>query len=120
MAVASGNVEFKNAIVLGVNSATVRLNNLPTLVVSRSTAEPVIKPISFAGNIQVVNFIAGVFANLQSATLSVNTTYLFVNTGSGNVPMFLDNGGQINGQVGPYNLVPGTAIEFQWDGANLN
>jgi hypothetical protein len=118
MSVAGKNVQFVDAVVLGVHSPTVELNNLPTLVVSRSTAEPVQKNISFAGNIQVVNFIAGVFAILQSATLAKNGFYLFVNTCPANIPMSLDSGGTVGG-LATYILQPGQAIKFLFDGTNL-
>jgi len=57
MGLANSNLTISDAVDLGNNSATVRLNNRPTLVVSRSTAEPARKSISLAG-IQAVNFIA--------------------------------------------------------------
>jgi len=119
MAVAGGNVTFVNAVTLGVNSPTVKMNSLPTLIVSRSTAEPVQKSISFSGNVQVVNFIAGMIANLQSATLTNNAAYLFVNTGSGVVNLILDNSGTVGG-VAIYNLMPGQAIEFAFNGTSLS
>ena len=118
MAVAGNNVSFVNAVILGVNSTTVKLNTLPTLIVSRSTAEPVAKSVSFVGNIQVVNFVAGMIANLQSATLTNTAVYLFVNTGSGVVNLILDNGGTVGG-VAIYNLMPGQAIEFAFNGTSL-
>ncbi len=59
MGLANSNVGFENAGMLGNNGPTVELNNRPTLVVSRSTAEPARKSISLAG-VQAVNFIAGV------------------------------------------------------------
>jgi len=118
MGVAGGPVEFKNAVTLGVNSPTVRLNNVPTLVVSRSTADPVRQNISLA-NIQCLNFVAGMIANLQSATLTNSAIYLFVNTGSGVVNLILDNGAAIGG-VAIYNLKPGAAIEFAFNGTSLS
>jgi len=75
--------------------------------------------ISFAGNIGAVNFIAGMIATLLTATMAHPAVYLFVNTGSGQCPMSLDNGGTIGG-VATYVLMPGAAVEFQFDGANLN
>jgi hypothetical protein len=119
MAVAGNNVNFVNAVILAVNSPTVRLNTVPTLVVSRSTAEPVTKSVSFANNIQCVNFVAGMIANLQSATLTNSAVYLFVNTGSGVVNLILDNGGTVGG-LAIYNLKPGAAIEFGFNGTNLS
>jgi len=119
MAVAGGNVTWVNAVILGVNSPNVKMNNVPTLVVSRSTADPVRQKISFANNIQCVNFVAGMIANLQSATLTNTAVYLFVNTGSGVVNLILDNGGTVGG-VAIYNLMPGQAIEFAFNGTNLS
>jgi len=111
-------VSFVNAVILAVNSPNVRQNNVPTLVVSRSTADPVRQNISFVGNIQCVNFIAGMFATLLTATMATNAVYLFVNTGSGTVPMSLDNNGTTGGlQI--YNLRPGQAIEFAFNSPNL-
>lgn len=120
MAIAGNNVTINNSVELGNNSPTVRLNNVPTLVVSRSTASPATQSISFAGNIQAVNFIAGVNAILLSATLIRNASYLFVNSQPGGVTLTLDNGGTINGQTTPYILGFGTPIEFQFDGTNLS
>ncbi len=119
MGLANQNVTISNAVDLGNNSATVRLTNRPTLTVSRSTAEPARKSISFAGNIQAVNFIAGVNAILQSATLIQSAVYLFVNTQPGVVTLALDNGGTIAGQSTPYVLAFGAPIEFAFDGTNL-
>ena len=120
MGVANDNVQFTNAVTLGVNSPAVKLNNRPTLIVSRSTAEPAKKSISFAGNIQAVNFISGVNAILQSATLTKNAVYLFVNTQPGVVTLALDNGGTVAGQSTPYVLGFGAPIEFAFDGTNLS
>jgi len=119
MAVATDSVSFVNAVILGVNSPNVRQNNRPTLLVSRSTAESPNKSISFAGNIQCVNFIAGVNAILQTGTLITNSVYLFVNTGSGTVVLTLDNGGNI-GALPTYNLAPGAVVEFQYNGTSLS
>ncbi len=88
MGLANQNVAISNAVELGNNSATVRLINCPTLTVSRSTASPATQSISLAG-IQAVNFIAGVNAILQSATLTKNAVYLFVNTQPGVVTLAL-------------------------------
>ncbi len=118
MAVQGNPVSFVNAVILAVNSPNVRQNNVPTLVVSRSTADPVRQNISFANNTQCVNFIAGMIANLLSATLTNTAVYLFMNTGSGVVPLTLDNGGTVGGlQI--YNLRPGQAIEFTFNSPNL-
>src|SRR6266403_1458114 len=68
MGLANQNVAIVNAVSLGNNGPTLELNNRPTLIVSRSTAEPATKSISLSG-IQAVNFISGVNALLQSATL---------------------------------------------------
>jgi hypothetical protein len=119
MGLQNQNVAIVNAVELGNNSATVKLNNCPTLTVSRSTAEPARKSISLAG-IQAVNFIAGVNAILQSATLTKNAIYLFVNTQPGVVTLALDNGGTIAGQSTPYVLAFGAPIEFAFDGTNLS
>jgi len=96
---ANQNVSVSNAVELGNNSPTVELNNRPTLIVSRSTAEPATKSISLSG-FQVVNFIAGVNAIVQSATLTKTASYLFINTQ-------------------PYVLAFGAPIKFQFDGTNL-
>ncbi len=120
MGLANQNVAIVNAVELGNNGPTLELNNRPTLIVSRSTAEPAAKSISFAGNIQAVNFIAGVNAILQSATLTSNAVYLFVNSQPGVVTLRLDNGGTIAGQSTPYVLAFGAPIHFQFDGTNLN
>ncbi len=119
MGLANQNVTISNAVELGNNSATVKLNNRPTLVVSRSTAEPPTKSISLAGNIQAVNFIAGVNAVLQSASLARTASYLFVNTQPGVVTLALDNGGTVGGQA-VYTLAFGVPIEFAFDGTNLS
>ena len=118
MAVQGNNVSFVNAVTLGVNSPNYRWLNVPTLLVARSTADPVRQNISFANNTQCVNFIAGMIANLLSATLTNTAVYLFMNTGSGVVPLTLDNGGTVGGlQI--YNLRPGQAIEFTFNSPNL-
>src|SRR5882762_8925429 len=119
MGLANQNVAIVNAVELGNNGPTLELNNRPTLIVSRSTAEPAAKSISLAG-IQAVNFIAGVNALLQSATLQTNAVYLFVNSQPGVVTLRLDNGGTIAGQSTPYVLAFGAPIHFQFDGTNLN
>ena len=113
---------FTNSVSLGINPSGTgieKLNNLPTLVMSRSTAQPVNQTVSFANNIQCVNFIAGMFATLLSATLVPNTVYLFVNSGGGAVPMNLDSGGSIGGGL-TYTLKSGTAVQFLFDGINLS
>jgi hypothetical protein len=120
MGLADQPVGFQNSVMLGVNSITSKLNVRPTLVVSRSTAEPATKSISFTGNIAAVNFIAGVNAVLQTATMTNTATYLFLNSQPGVVTLTLDNGGKINGQTTPYILAFGAPIEFQFDGTNLN
>jgi hypothetical protein len=119
MGLAGSNVTISDAVDLGNNGPTLELNNRPTLIVSRSTAEPARKSISFALNTQAVNFIAGVNAILQSATLAKNSVYLFVNSQPGVVTLTLDNGGTINGQAIPYILAFGAPIHFQFDGTNL-
>ena len=119
MGLANQNVTISNAVELGNNSATVKLNNRPTLTVSRSTAEPAAKSINLTG-FQAVNFIAGVNAILQSASLVNTATYLFVNTQPGVVTLKLDNGGTIAGQSTPYVLAFGAPIEFAFDGTNLS
>jgi hypothetical protein len=120
MGLAGSNVQFVDRVVLGVNNITSKLNVRPTLVVSRSTAEPATKSIGFAGNIAVLNFIAGCNAILQTATMTNTATYLFLNSQPGVVTLTLDNGGKINGQSTPYILAFGAPIEFQFDGTNLN
>jgi hypothetical protein len=118
MGLAGKNVQFVDAVVLGVNSPTVKLNNLPTLTISRASADPQPKSISLAG-VQCVNFICGLIATLESATLITNTTYLLVNTGSGGVSLSLDNGGTVGG-LGNFILKPGAVVELQFDGTNLS
>src|SRR6266478_9764539 len=119
MGIAGKSVSISDAVNIGSNPSG-KLNNLPTLVVRRSSSEPLKKSISFAGNIQAVNFIAGVNAILQSATLTSNAVYLFVNSQPGVVTLRLDNGGTIAGQSTPYVLAFGAPIHFQFDGTNLN
>jgi hypothetical protein len=120
MGLAGSNVQFVNGVVLGVNGVTSKLNVRPTLVVSRSTAEPATKSVSFAGNIAAVNFIAGVNAVLQTATMTKTAVYLFLNSQPGVVTLTLDNGGLIAGQSAPYVLAFGAPIEFSFDGTNLS
>jgi hypothetical protein len=120
MGLANQNIAIVDAVQLGNNGPTLELTNRPTMIVSRSTAEPARKSISFAGNIQAVNFISGVNAILQSATLTKNAVYLFVNTQPGVVTLSLDNGGLVAGQSTPYVLAFGAPIHFQFDGTNLN
>ena len=119
MSLAGKNVTFTDAVVLGLTSPTAKLNSLPTLVVSKSSADPLVQTVSLAG-FQVVNFISGVNAVLQSTTLVKNCVYLFVNTGAGTVSLTLDNGGTINGSASAYILTAGAAIEFLFDGTNLS
>jgi hypothetical protein len=119
MGLAGKNVQFVDAVVLGVNSPTVKLNNLPTLKIGRASADPQPKSISLAG-VQCINFICGLSALLQSATLITNTTYLFVNTGSGAVSLSLDNSAGTIGGLGTYILRPGAVVELQYDGTNLS
>ena len=119
MGLAAKNVQFVDAVVLGVNSPTVKLNNLPTLTIGRSSGEPQPKSISFAHNIQCINFINPVSALLQSATLTANVFYLFANTGLGQVTLALDNGGTV-GTLATYILVSGQIVEFFFDGTNLS
>jgi len=125
MGIAGKSITISDAVNIGSNPSG-KLNNLPTLVVRRSSSEPLKKSISFAGNIQAVNFITGMNAILQSATLTTNAIYLFIKTTpdafnqSGVVTLVLDNGGTINGQATPYILAFGAPIEFQFDGTNLN
>ena len=119
MGLANQSISISNAVDLGYNSATVMLNNRPTLVVSRSTAEPATKSLNLTG-IVAINFIAGVNAILQSATLTKNASYLFVNTQPGTVTLALDNGGQIAGQSTPYILAFGASVTFGFDGTNLS
>ena len=119
MGLANQNVAIVDAVQLSNNGPTLELNNRPTLIVSRSTAEPAAKSISLALK-TAVNFIAGVNAILQSATLTKNAVYLFVNTQPGVVTLTLDNGGTIAGQSTPYVLAFGAPIHLQFDGTNLN
>jgi hypothetical protein len=111
---------FSNAVDLGFNGPTPELNNRPTLVISRSTAESPTKTISFAGGIGCLNFIAGVNAVLQTATMTSNAVYLFVNTQPGTVALQLDNGGSIAGQTTPYVLAFGAPVRFLFNGTNLS
>jgi hypothetical protein len=122
MGLANQPVSITNTVSLGNNGPTLELNNRPTLVVSRSTAESPTKSLNLTG-IQAVNFIAGVNAILQSATLVTNSVYLFVNSQPGVVTLALDNGtGTIGGQA-VYNLIFGSAnnpVHFLFDGTNLH
>ena len=118
MGLQNQNLTISNAVDIGANGPTVELNNRPTLVVSRSTAESATKSLNLTG-FQVVNFIAGVNAVLQSATLVKTASYLFVNSQPGVVTLALDNGGQIAGQS-TYVLAFGAPIKFSFDGTNLS
>lgn len=102
------------------------LRQLPTLTVSRSSADPRTKSISFAsgqvgvqpaGTVQCVNFISPVAAILQSATMTKGANYYFFQTGGiGSTTLTLDNGGTVGG-VSAYNL--SGSIQFVYDGTNL-
>jgi hypothetical protein len=121
MGLAGGNAGFENSVMLGNNGPAVELNNQKTLVVNRSTAEPVQKSLNLTG-IQVVNFQSGCAALLQSATLTKNQIILFVYTGGAAasfVTLALDNGGTVGGQA-VYTLVSGAPVRFLFDGTNLN
>jgi len=110
---------FTNTTTLGDNSSTTMLNTAPTLTVSRSTADPITKSINMTG-ILAVNFIAGMNAILQSATLPSGTaTLLFLNSQPGVVNLSLDNGGTIGG-LSIYLLQFGAPALFQWSGTNLS
>jgi len=118
MGLSNRNLTISNAVDIGNNGPTVELNNRPTLTVSRSTAEPATKTLNLTG-IQAVNFIAGVNAIIQSATLTANASYLFVNSQPGIVTLAVDNGGTIAGQSS-YVLAFGAPIKFAFDGTNLS
>ena len=109
--------EIVSGTVIGRHGPTVELNNTPTLVVSRSTGEPATKSLNLTG-IQAVNFIAGVKAVIQSATLT-NGPVLFVNTQPGVVTLQLDNGGTVGGQA-IYVLAFGTPVMFSLANGNLS
>jgi hypothetical protein len=97
------------------------LYSLPTLNVSGSSANNYAVTVSFANNIQCINFTGGVrTATLQSATLAQQVVYTFANT-SGTYPVSiqLDNGGTV-GALGIYPLNSGTIIQFQFNGTNLS
>ena len=94
--------------------------NQPTSNVSGSSASNYAVTVSFANNIQCINFIGGVrVATLQSATLASQVAYTFANT-SGTYPVSiqLDNNGTIGG-LSIYPLNSGTIIQFQFNGTNL-
>jgi hypothetical protein len=121
MGLANQPISISNCVDLGNNGPTVLLNNRPTLVVSRSTAEPATKVISLAG-IQAVNFQSGCAAILQSASLVQNQIILFVYTGGAAaafVTLALDNGGTVGGQA-VYTLISGAPVTFLFDGTNLH
>jgi len=118
MVLQNQGIRISDVVELGNNGPSVELNNRPTLTVSRSTAESAVKSLNLT-NIQAVNFIAGVNAILQSAT--IKGPMLFVNTQPGVVNLTLDNGGTIKAQA-IYQLVFGTTsnpVTFGWDGTNL-
>ena|SRR6266478_2626598 len=118
MGLANQGIAISNVVDLGNNGPSVELNNRPTLIVSRSTAESPTKRISLAG-ITAVNFQAGVNAILQTATM-VGGVYVFVNTQPGVVTLALDNGnGTVGGQA-IYTLAWGAPVKFFFDGTNLN
>ena len=97
------------------------LYSLPTLNVSGSSANNYTASVSFANNIQCINFTGGVrLATIQAATLATQTTYTIANT-SGTFPVSiqLSNGGTVGG-LGIYPLNSGTIIQFQFDGTNLS
>jgi len=97
------------------------LYSRPTLNISGSSANNYAVSVSFANNIQCINFIGGVrVATIQSATLALQTTYTFANTsGTFPVSLQLDNGGTI-GTLSIYPLNSGTIIQFQFNGTNLS
>jgi hypothetical protein len=106
-------VSITNAVTLGNNSPTTALYSLPTLNVSAGGS------VSLTGA-QCVNFQTGAIAVVLQRASLVNATYLFVNTSNrGVVALSLDNGGTIGG-LAVYNLVPGQATTFTFDGTNLN
>ncbi len=118
MGLANQGIAISNVVDLGNNGPSAELNNRPTLIVSRSTAESPTKRISLAG-ITAVNFQAGVNAILQTATM-VGGVYVFVNTQPGVVTLALDNGnGTVGGQA-IYTLAWGAPVKFFFDGTNLN
>ena len=121
MGLQNQNVSIVNAVEIGNNGPSVELNNRPTLIVSRSTAEPVTKSLNLTGY-NIVNFQSGCAALLQSATLVKNAVYLFVYTGGAAaafVTLALDNSGTINGSTAPYILQSGSATRFMFDGTNF-
>ena len=118
MGLANQSIRISNCVDLGNNGPTVELTNRPTLIVSRSTSQPARQSISFAGGIQVLNFISGVNAILQTATM-VGGLYVFVNTQPGVVTLALDNNGTVGGQA-IYTLAWGAPVKFFFDGTNLN
>jgi len=98
------------------------LYSQPTLNVSGSSANNYAVSVSFANNVQCINFTGGVrTATLQSATLAQQgVVYTFANT-SGTYPVSiqLDNGGTVGG-LNIYPLNSGTIIQFQFNGTNLS
>jgi hypothetical protein len=96
------------------------LYSQPTLNVSGSSANNYAVTISFANNIQCINFTGARTATLQSATLAQQVVYTFANTsGTYPVSIMLDNGGTIGG-LSIYPLNSGTIIQFQFNGTNLS
>jgi hypothetical protein len=114
---------FKDVTATGgmTQDLTKFLYNLPTLNVSGSSANNYIASVSFANNIQCINFIGGVrLATILSATLVAQNPYIFANTsGTFPVSLELDNGGTIGG-LSIYPLNSGTIIQFQFSGGNLS
>jgi hypothetical protein len=126
------NYTFKETVKVGykdVNAIggfsedmTKYLYSLPTLNVSGSSANNYAVSVSFANQIQCLNFIGGVrLATLQSATLTQQSAvYIFANTsGTFPVSLKLDNNGTIGG-LSVYPLNSGTIARFTFDGTNLN
>jgi hypothetical protein len=93
----------------------------PTLTVS-GTSQQKTTSLNLTG-IQVINFTGGIgAATIQSASLTVNATYIFFNTSgfAGSiVNLALDNGGTIATQT-IFSLLSGQPQKWQWNGTNLS
>jgi hypothetical protein len=119
------NFALQGTLVTGNKNVTEDLTKylyqLPTINVSGSTGAKTAS-LNLTG-IQCVNFTGGIgAATIQSSTLVINLTYIFVNSGGAAanlVNLALDNGGQVGGQS-VFSLISGQPQKFQFDGTNLH
>lgn len=113
---------FKDVNAVGgvTQDLTKFLYSLPTLNVGGSSSNNGAVTVSFANNVQCINFIGGVrLATLVSSSLVQAAMYVFANTsGSYSLNMQLDNGGTIGGSS-IFSLNSGNIVQFQFNGTNL-